>query len=99
MSSDVGGWGFLILVAVAVIGIAWMLDAAWLYKWWYTRGYHLPNSQISLEHRPRDCDFWCAPIGKKDCHYMAVVTPNSSSTLLGAPPATHVDITWEKVQD
>jgi hypothetical protein len=99
MASDAaGGWGFLIFVAVAVIGIAWLVDAQWLNRWRYSpNGYR--SDQIAMEHRPHDCDFWGAPIGRKDCHYKAVVTPSGSTMVLGVSKPTHVDITWEKVQD
>jgi hypothetical protein len=26
-------------------------------------------SEVSVDHRATDCDFWRAPIGEKPCHY------------------------------
>ena len=28
-----------------------------------------PPGEVSIAHRPTDCDFWRAPIGEKPCHY------------------------------
>jgi hypothetical protein len=66
---DPGGWAFLLFVAVAVVFIAWMRDAAWLAKLRYGGDHHAP---ITVAHRPHDCDFWGAPIGVKDCHYRPI---------------------------
>ena len=93
-SSNAGGWGFLIFVGLAAIVVSWLVDAAWLTKFRYGGSYHIN----SVAHRPRDCDFFGAPIGRKDCHYKAVVTPDSSPAARGAP-TTSADITWEKVPD
>ena len=46
-----------------------------------------PNHTVTMLDRPRDCDFWKAPVGDKECRYDREVIEDS----------TDVTVTWIKV--
>lgn len=36
--------------------------------------YGVSHSEVHMQARPKDCDFWGAPVGIKDCSYKPLVT-------------------------
>jgi hypothetical protein len=50
----------------------WLLPADWRIK--YASEYMLDPEQVTIEHKPHDCDWDSAPLGNKHCHYEEFVT-------------------------
>lgn len=56
---------FLPILAVLFLG-AWFCQRD---RAGYAAQYHVREEHVHIEPKPRDCDFWYAPIGDKGCHY------------------------------
>ena len=56
-------------VYLALVGLAGYMY--WVGPWvlWYAHKYHVPHDKVYIDPEPKDCDFWHAPLGVKDCHY------------------------------
>jgi hypothetical protein len=78
----------------------WGRDAiayAWNGELWYSIKYHVPVDRISIGKKPHDCDFWSAPIGRKNCHYeeqagWSIFAPIGSTK-------SQFEIWWQRVAD
>src|SRR5271163_4912875 len=44
------------------------VDEVWN-KIWYLPQYSVCIDQLTVEKKPRDCDYYTAPLGYKNCHY------------------------------
>lgn len=69
-------------VSVAVtffaIAVIWALpdigSAMWYSKARYEWSYDISSNQVTIDKRPKDCDFFHAPIGDKACKYKRQVS-------------------------
>jgi len=97
---DLSWLGLLIVGWFTLLGIADMWHSKLRYAWWYNVNY----DQVTIQKRPTDCDFFHAPVGDKDCHYVRQVSKIQVKTENSNParyPVTkpQVVITWEKVEN
>lgn len=52
--------------------------------------YGVSYSDVHMQTRPKDCDFWGAPVGLKDCSYEPVVTAfNASGEIVPSKTVKH----------
>src|SRR5437899_2068914 len=58
------GWAALIWLAL-LVWIPDMWHSKTRYAWWYG----VNTAQVTIEKKPKDCNFFHAPLGDKDCHY------------------------------
>jgi hypothetical protein len=61
------GWVGLLIFGWLVIFV-WLPDMWWIktrISLWYSVAY----DQVTIEKQPKDCNFFHAPLGGKDCHY------------------------------
>jgi uncharacterized membrane protein len=95
-------------IAILTVIVWWLLPNDWRIK--YAAEYVLDSDHVTIEHKPYDCDWDSAPIGKKHCHYDAVVTIyNQSGNVIeesgrmNRTPldqnAAKVHIEWQRVDD
>jgi hypothetical protein len=66
-------WGCLLWIGVAII-VFGLWDSLWYSRLAYKLYYSVQDSQLSIDKKPHDCDFWKAPIGEKECHYKRAVS-------------------------
>ena len=64
-------------------------------KFGYAVKYGLPDSKVSIEPKPHDCEWGKAPIGSKYCHFEKIVLTAKNER----GKVTAVYVNWEKVQD
>ena len=64
-------------------------------KFGYVVKYGLPDSKVSIEPKPHDCEWGKAPIGSKYCHFEKIVLTDKNEH----DKVTAVYVNWEKVQD
>jgi len=84
--------------------------AGWLYfvgfnATWYMVEYQVSPDKIHVDAKPKDCNFWRAPLGDQECHYEASATAyNATGQVVGgddAPKYAHSTtgkpiISWDK---
>jgi hypothetical protein len=63
---------------------------------WYSIKYNVPRDEVTIAHKPPDCDWMHAPIGDKACHYKRSITPFTDEA---DGRITSVLVAWEKVED
>lgn len=77
MSSSSDQWGCLFWLLAGAAAV-WFCGAIWGDLWYsklaYELYYSIDSSHLTIEKEPHDCDFWKAPIGKKECDYRRVVS-------------------------
>jgi hypothetical protein len=64
---------------------------------WYSSSYNIEFKSVTIEKRPRDCDFLFAPIGNKGCRYKKrteVFGEEQRRALVHS-----VTVYWEKVEE
>jgi hypothetical protein len=64
--------GCLVWVVLLAGALVWYWG--WESALRYSLQYNVELSQVSVETKPKDCDFLHAPLGQKDCHYEKVVS-------------------------
>ena len=90
MKDDSGSW----VVFLAVCYFVYLgCSAAWHSKVRYGMQYGVAYDKVSKDNKPRDCDFFAAPIGKKNCHYDAVVQKKSVRT--GVNPSGYPMVSYD----
>jgi len=62
-------WAVLVVIAVVV----WVPDM-WHSKARYAWSHDISTDQVTVEPRPKDCDFFHVPIGDKGCEYKRQVS-------------------------
>ncbi|HEV2715495.1 MAG TPA: hypothetical protein VGU64_09550, partial [Terriglobales bacterium] len=73
----------------------------------YSIKYAVSADKIYVDPKPRDCDFWYAPLGKKGCHYQRVVIARDAKEVREIRPGEgdpnqrfdSVLISWVKKSD
>jgi hypothetical protein len=85
LSEDSKGWiGILFLAGIAAY-IYWLGGIKTV---WYSATYQVSTDKVHIDAEPTDCDFWHAPLGKKDCHYESEVTAvNAAGEVVGGDHA------------
>jgi hypothetical protein len=72
---------------------------------WYVMSYNVPPGQVHMAHRPTDCDFFTAPLGRKHCDYQAMVSATDKDNnqtwedgkkVKGTGRTTSIDVYWVK---
>jgi hypothetical protein len=54
--------------------------------------YGVPYSEVHMQSRPKDCDFWGAPVGLKDCSYKSlVIAYNAAGEVVPGQPTYGID--------
>jgi hypothetical protein len=89
-------WG-LLLAAVAAYAL-WVGPSVA----WYSLRYRVPSDKVYIDPEPKDCDFWHAPVGFKECHYEKQVSPvaqERQSRTDGKARYDHVFVWWIKKTD
>lgn len=73
--------GFKSVIVVSGTAVSWIVGLAiagglvylvFLYgldALWYAAEYSVSPEKVHIAPEPKDCDFWHAPVGFKDCHY------------------------------
>lgn len=64
-------WGFFWFMFSVFLIANWpgsSLDR-WTDRVWYSARYDVSFANVTVEKRPRDCDFLHAPVGNKECDY------------------------------
>jgi len=79
--SDESGCGFIVL---AVVGVYFFAPASWTNAVWYGVKYKVGLSEVHTDAKPTDCDFMHAPLGNKDCSYVAHVKAYNAKGVLVA---------------
>jgi|HubBroStandDraft_6_1064221.scaffolds.fasta_scaffold84292_6 hypothetical protein len=74
----------IILGWLFYLALAGITSDMWYSKFRYSWQYGVEFSQITQNPRPRDCNFFAAPMGDKACHYDRQV----STVLTGIDSAT-----------
>lgn len=67
MSNDNSGAGALIWLVIIGVIIFW--SDIWNTKFRYGLALDLPTDKITIDKKPKDCEFLTAPLGSKNCHY------------------------------
>ena len=62
-------FSILMWVALGYLLFYLMPSALWHSKFRYAVQYDTKTDKVSIDKRPRDCDFLIAPLGDKNCHY------------------------------
>lgn len=52
----------------------WFFPATWYATW-----YNTDTDQVHIEAEPHDCDFFKAPLGEKECHFVKQVETQTDS--------------------
>jgi hypothetical protein len=65
--------GCLWWTSLTVVALVFSVGG-WHSKLAYELYYRVGSSQLAIDNKPHDCDFWKAPIGEKECHYKRVVS-------------------------
>jgi hypothetical protein len=88
-----GGCLAVVVVAALLIGV----PLSWHSRWRYEIQYWLPDSRISIDTQPHDCDFLKSPLGSKECHYRRLVTTMRFARSAAGSPLVSYDSgkTWE----
>jgi hypothetical protein len=75
-SNTLGEWGGLLVVGILLVGgwygVAYLLPDGWRLK--YAVRYMTSYTQVTVQDRPTNCDFFHAPIGDKSCHYEKAIS-------------------------
>jgi hypothetical protein len=88
MSDQNEGLGCLALFVILIIASLSWGSGGWIDWLWYSVKYAVMPAQVEVEAKPKDCDFWHAPVGRKECHYRAVVAAyNVNGGLVGGDNA------------
>jgi len=98
----------LVGLAILLVVVWWFLPNDWSIK--YAAQYMIDTAQVTVEHKPHNCDWDSAPIGSKHCRYEAVVTVyNKHGEVIEwgnrtdpAPidqDAAKVHVGWQRVED
>jgi len=98
------------MFALAILAlITWcLLPGDWRIK--YAAEYWIDIEQITIEHKPHNCDWDSAPIGSKHCHYDAIVTvynqyghviegPGRDKTNPPNDQNEKIHVEWERVEE
>jgi hypothetical protein len=81
-------WAVLFWGGLFFILIGWN-DDGWVGKARYALSYQVSPSQVHISHRPIDCDWSYAPMGRKGCTYQAEVTArNAAGYMVGEDTPT-----------
>jgi hypothetical protein len=84
-SESLGCSAFFVLFIIAV---SWWGSGGWIDWLWYAVKYTVSPSQVEVTTKPKDCDFWHVPLGRKECHYKAIVAAyNANGDLVGGDNA------------
>ncbi len=117
-------WTYLLILSVAVVGVvvgfavinpyggAVLIDLAPSSPYGYAFKYKVSPNLVSIEKYPHNCEWGTAPLGDKNCHYVASV---AFTTLVGVRDplldsrvtpsmreyreARSVIVSWTKVED
>jgi hypothetical protein len=86
----ISGW---IGIAAFVFFIGYIGSSGWFNAIWYGVEYGVDPFIVSVDSKPKDCDFMHAPMGNKECHYDAKATAyNAVGEVVGganAPKYSH----------
>ena len=77
MNEDSGCFIIFLCVIGAIIWYVWLDDSKLRYEYQH-------DAEVTVENKPRDCDFLTAPLGRKNCSYKKEV----SITLFGKDKKT-----------
>jgi hypothetical protein len=69
MKEDYDGWWFWALVVLA----SFWWGNIWNSQWRFSIFYQVPLQNAVVQKEPPSCDFWTAPMGRKNCPYDKVV--------------------------
>ena len=63
------GWVWIVLFIFFLEGWSGSKPDRWTDKVWYSLRYDSDSKNVTVDTRPRDCDFFHAPLGGKGCRY------------------------------
>lgn len=95
MKEDYYGFVFYLVVIAIVVWFAWLDDSKLRYDIQY-------DAEVTVDDKPKDCDFLTSPLSRKNCKYEKRV----SATLYGSDDTTGKPVisydggdTWEWNED
>jgi hypothetical protein len=85
-----------VVFIIIIVYLSSLPGRMWHSKWRYTWEYDIPESDVSVQDEPHDCEFLAAPLGEKYCHYDRSVSITRWATSQADTPIISYDdgATW-----